>query len=61
MMSGLRIETGRTVDPSTHYLAVRPEDIIISRETFSSSIRNNYLGIATKINNQGFIARLLRR
>ncbi len=54
LVSGLKIETGRIVDPSSHYLAIRPEDIIISRETFSSSMRNNYSGIVTRINNQGF-------
>ena len=54
VVSGLKIEIGRIVDPSSHYLAVRPEDIIISRETFSSSMRNNYSGIITQINNQGF-------
>jgi len=54
MVSGLKIETGRAVDPSSRYLAVRPEDIVISREKFSSSMRNNYSGIVTKINNQGF-------
>ncbi len=54
MVSGLRIEIGRTVDPSSHYLAVRPEDIVISREKFSSSMRNNYSGIVTRIENQGF-------
>jgi len=52
--SGLKIEIGRIVDPSSNYLAVRPEDIIISREKFSSSMRNNYSGIITQINNQGF-------
>jgi len=54
MVSGLKIEIGRIVDPSSHYLAVRPEDIIISREKFSSSMRNNYSGIITQIDNQGF-------
>ena len=54
VVSGLKIEIGRIVDPSSHYLAVRPEDIIISRETFSSSMRNNYSGIITQIDNQGF-------
>jgi molybdate/tungstate transport system ATP-binding protein len=54
MMSGLRIETGRTVDPSSRYLAIRPEDIVISREEFSSSMRNNYSGVVANINNQGF-------
>jgi molybdate/tungstate transport system ATP-binding protein len=52
--SGLKIEIGRIVDPSSNYLAVRPEDIIISREKFSSSMRNNYSGIITQIDNQGF-------
>ncbi|MBN1226955.1 MAG: ABC transporter ATP-binding protein [Deltaproteobacteria bacterium] len=54
VVSGLKIEIGRIVDPSSHYLAIRPEDIIISTETFSSSMRNNYSGIVTRINNQGF-------
>ncbi|MBW1737479.1 MAG: ABC transporter ATP-binding protein [Deltaproteobacteria bacterium] len=54
MVSGLKIEIGRIVDPSSHYVAVRPEDIVISREKFSSSMRNNYSGIITQINNQGF-------
>ena len=54
VVSGLKIEIGRIVDPFSHYLAVRPEDIIISRETFSSSMRNNYSGIITQIDNQGF-------
>jgi molybdate/tungstate transport system ATP-binding protein len=54
MVSGLKIEIGRIIDPSSNYLAVRPEDIIISREKFSSSMRNNYSGIITQINNQGF-------
>jgi molybdate/tungstate transport system ATP-binding protein len=54
MMSGLRIETGRTVDPSSRYLAIRPEDIVISREEFSSSMRNNYSGVVANITNQGF-------
>lgn len=54
VVSGLKIEIGRTVDSYSHYLAVRPEDIIISREKFSSSMRNNYSGVITHINNQGF-------
>jgi molybdate/tungstate transport system ATP-binding protein len=54
VVSGVKIEIGRTVDPSSQYLAVRPEDIVISRNKFSSSMRNNYSGIATKIDNQGF-------
>ena len=54
MVSGVRIEIGRTVDPSSQYLAVRPEDIVISRNKFSSSMRNNYSGIIIQIDNQGF-------
>ena len=54
VISGLKIEIGRIVNPSSHYVAVRPEDIIISRETFSSSMRNNYSGIIKRIVNQGF-------
>ncbi len=54
MVSGLRIEIGRTLDPSSRYLAIRPEDIVISLDRFSSSIRNSYPGTVKKINNQGF-------
>jgi len=54
MASSLRVEIGRSVDPSSHYLAIRPEDIVLSREKFSSSMRNNFSGTVVKINNQGF-------
>lgn len=54
LVSGIRIEIGRMVDPSSHYLAIRPEEMVISREKFSSSMRNNYSGIVTRIDNQGF-------
>ncbi len=54
IVSGLRIEIGRTVDSSSQYLAIRPEEIVISREKFSSSMRNNYSGIVKRIENQGF-------
>jgi len=54
MASGLRVEIGRSVDPSSHYLAIRPEDIVLSREKFSSSMRNNFSGTVVKITNQGF-------
>ena len=53
-VSKLKIEIGRIVDPSSHYIAIRPEDVIISRERFSSSMRNNYSGVVTQIENQGF-------
>jgi len=35
-------------------LAISPEDIVIRLGRLSSSMRNNYSGIVTKINNQGF-------
>ena len=54
MVSGLRIEIGRRVDPPSRYLAIRPEDIVISLDRLSSSMRNNYSGIVTRIDNQGF-------
>ena len=53
-VSKVKIEIGRIVDPSSRYVAIRPEDVIISRERFSSSMRNNYSGIITQIENQGF-------
>lgn len=54
VVSGLKIDIGRAVNPSSRYLAIRPEDIILSREKFTSSMRNNYSGIISQINNHGF-------
>jgi len=57
VVSGLKIDIGRAVNPSSRYLAIRPEDIILSREKFTSSMRNNYSGIISQINNHGFFTK----
>ena len=53
-VSGLPIELGRTPVNSHGYIAIRPEDIVISREPFSSSMRNSFPGSVTAIIDQGF-------
>jgi len=51
---GLEIELGRKSINSRGYLAIRPEDIVISRKALSSSMRNSFRGIVTGILDQGF-------
>ena len=54
LLKGLEFELGRDMENFHGYVAIRPEDIVISREKFSSSMRNNYYGIVTSVENQGF-------
>lgn len=50
----LEIELGRKPTNSRGYIAIRPEDIVISREALSSSMRNSFRGIITGVFDQGF-------
>jgi molybdate/tungstate transport system ATP-binding protein len=50
----LEIELGRKPTNSRGYIAIRPEDIVISRKALSSSMRNSFRGIVTGILDQGF-------
>ena len=50
----LEIELGRAPDNGQGHIAIRPEDIAISREAFSSSIRNTFKGKVVGVHDQGF-------
>jgi molybdate/tungstate transport system ATP-binding protein len=54
IVSGLKIELGVTPSNSHGYIAIRPEDIVISRRRFTSSMRNSFRGSVTGIFDQGF-------
>jgi len=54
LVSNLEIELGIEPINSHGYIAIRPEDIVISREAFSSSMRNLFPGSVTTIIDQGF-------
>jgi len=54
LVSGLEIELGVTPVNSHGYIAIRPEDIVISRRRFSSSMRNSFPAVVTAIIDQGF-------
>jgi molybdate/tungstate transport system ATP-binding protein len=51
---GIEIELGRKPTNSRGYIAIRPEDIVISKEAFASSMRNSFRGVVTGILDQGF-------
>ena len=53
-IDNLEIELGRTPVNSHGYIAIRPEDIVISQETFSSSMRNSFRGTVSGIFDRGF-------
>ena len=54
ILQNLRVEIGRTVDFPSSYVAIRPEEIVISPDKISSSMRNSYQGKITRINNHNF-------
>jgi len=54
LLQNLEIELGRETEDSHGYLAIRPEDIVVSRERLSSSMRNNFKGVVSRIISQGF-------
>jgi molybdate/tungstate transport system ATP-binding protein len=54
LVSGLEIELGVAPVNSHGYIAIRPEDIVISRRRFSSSMRNSFPAVVTAIIDQGF-------
>ncbi len=53
-LGGLEIELGRKPDNGQGYIAIRPEDIVISKESFSASIRNTFKGKVIGVFDQGF-------
>jgi len=54
-VDNLSIEVPHPHHNSTGYIAVRPEDIVISFESLKSSIRNAFPGIISGIIDQGFL------
>lgn len=54
LLSDWELELGRGAKNSQGYIAIRPEDIVISKERLSSSMRNSFKGIVSKVLNQGF-------
>ncbi len=50
----LEVKLERPAQNSHGFLTVRPEDIVLSNEKLSSSIRNSYQGKVQRIINQGF-------
>ena len=54
VMGEIIIETGRTHDRNYGYIAIRPEDIVISKGNINTSMKNNLFGKIKQIINQGF-------
>jgi molybdate/tungstate transport system ATP-binding protein len=54
VVQGLEVELGREPANSRGYIAIRPEDIVISREPLASSMRNSFRGVVTGLVDQGF-------
>ncbi|MEA3470651.1 MAG: ABC transporter ATP-binding protein [Thermodesulfobacteriota bacterium] len=53
IVNGLTIELGKTPENGHGYLAIRPEDIVLSKEKLTSSMRNSFSGRVTAILDQG--------
>jgi len=53
IVDGLSIELGRTPDNGQRYIAIRPEDIVLSREPHRSSMRNTHTGRVNAIIDHG--------
>jgi molybdate/tungstate transport system ATP-binding protein len=51
----LPIELPRPIPEASGYLALRPEDIVISMKPLESSIRNSFAGAVSSIVDQGFL------
>ena len=54
IVSTLKVEIGRVSNSNPRYIAIRPEEIVISLDKISSSMRNNYQGKIERINNHNF-------
>jgi molybdate/tungstate transport system ATP-binding protein len=54
LVNHLEIELGNEPSNSHGYIAIRPEDIVISRRRFSSSMRNSFPAVVAAIMYQGF-------
>jgi hypothetical protein len=54
LVSSLVIELGVAPPKVCGYMAIRPEDIVLSREAVSSSMRNSFAGSVSAVIDQGF-------
>lgn len=54
IIKNLEVELGRQPTNSHGYIAIRPEDIVISKEALHSSMRNSFPGTVTGVFDQGF-------
>ncbi|MBW2039070.1 MAG: ABC transporter ATP-binding protein [Deltaproteobacteria bacterium] len=54
IIHNLEVELGTEPTNSHGYIAIRPEDIVISREELTSSMRNSFRGTVTGVVDQGF-------
>ncbi len=50
----IEIETGREWPENHGYIAIRPEDIVLSRSPFASSMRNSFQGKVGSVSDKGF-------
>jgi len=48
------IELGRKIEDVSGHIAIRPEDIVLSREKIHSSMRNSFQGVVSSIIDLGF-------
>ena len=54
LTGSIEIELGRKPENGHGYIAIRPEDIVLSKESFASSMRNSFKGTVTGVIDQGF-------
>jgi len=54
LVSDLEISLGRVIDEERGYIAIRPEDIVISRDKICSSMRNEFPASVEAVIDQGF-------
>lgn len=55
LAGGLSIEIPHQHQNSSGYIAIRPEDIVLSLQPLESSMRNSFMGVITDIVDQGFL------
>jgi len=54
LIENLKFELGRSPVNSHGYIAIRPEDIVLSTEKLTSTMRNSFIGRVNAIFDQGF-------
>jgi molybdate/tungstate transport system ATP-binding protein len=60
-VEGLEIATGREWDKQRGYIAVRPEDVVISKSPLDSSMRNSFKGTVAGVHDRGFFYEVVVR